>query len=119
MQRLVMLVLLCVTSPAWSGDGIDVTNPEQVASLLNIQDKLDSVSTAVMACIDSGKAHAVCLCESEATIIDFNGSVMALFDTHPTLKDQDLVSFKGPDDSWISQSLAGIKQQAAMALSCP
>ena len=70
MQKLMLALLLSLTTPVWSDGGVDVTHPGQVASLSSIQAKIDSVSTAVMACLDSGKTHTACLCENERLIVD-------------------------------------------------
>jgi hypothetical protein len=104
---------------AFADDGVDITDPGQVAALSHKQDQIDLISSAIMQCMDAGKTHPACMCLHEAIITDFNSSVTELFLNHPVLKDHDLVSFKATDGMWISQSLEGIQRQAGTAPSCP
>lgn len=119
MKRLLIIFLLSFTNVAWSDDGVDITDPDLVSTLLEIQKKLDSISSNVMKCIDSGTDHKVCMCENEALILDFNTAVDKLFEMHPKLGKLDLVRLKTTDGTSLAQSLSGIKLQATQELSCP
>lgn len=71
-KRLFIIFLLSFINIAWSDDGIDITDPNIVSALLEVQEKIDSISSSVMKCMDSGKDHNTCMCDNEALILDFN-----------------------------------------------
>ncbi|WP_421868842.1 hypothetical protein [Motiliproteus sp.] len=112
MRHFITITLLVLSSFAFSNEELLIENPDQVAQLSNVQANLDVVSTAVMACIESGNGHSDCLCQNQKAIIQFNTSVETLFQKHPELKKHDLVRFMSTDGEWVTQSLQGISQQA-------
>ena len=80
---------------------------------------MDNVSSEIMSCIDSGKEHSVCMCQSKAIIVQFNNSVKALIEKNKDIEKLDLVRFKSTDGTWVTQSLKGLlKQASAVAPSC-
>ena len=97
---------------------MDITEPQKVAALTGIQEKIDSISTAVGKCMNAGKSHGDCMCENEKLILNFNGAMEKLFETYPDLKAVDIVNFKMKNGLAVSQSLSGIKNQAQRKLSC-
>ena len=118
MRRTTIFLLALLASVAWSDEGIDVTEPHKVAALSDLQEKIDSISTAVTECISSGKVHGDCLCENEEFILTFNRTVEEFFETYSDLKTADIVRFRMSDGMVVSQSLSGIKNQAQMKLDC-
>jgi hypothetical protein len=58
------------------------------------------------------------MCIHKELIIHFNTSVKNLFSNNPSLEKLDLVNFKSPDGTWVSQSLKSIKKQASAEPSC-
>ena len=117
--KFLALCLLLISPVAWADDGIDITDPDQVSALLAVQEKIDSLSSSVMKCMDSGKGHKVCMCDNEALINDFNTTVNKLFELHPELGKLDIVRLKTSDGTSLAQSLSGIKTQANTAPDCP
>ena len=113
-----VLLLGSAINPVWADEGVDIKDLQQISALNQVQIRLDSVSTAVMSCMDAGKEHPVCLCQNQKLIIRFNTSVNELFINHPELKQLDIVRFKSTDGIWVSQSLKGIKRQAETNPSC-
>ena len=118
MKRLLIISLAVMINFVWADEGVDITNPVQVAELLQVQEKLDMVSNAIMRCMDSGGEHAACLCQHKELIIQFNSSVKTLFLNHPDLGELDLVRFKSPDGNYVAQSLEGIRKQADVEPAC-
>ena len=118
MRRAAIFFLALLGSVAWSDDGVDITEPQKVAALTELQEKIDSISAAVTECTRSGKDHSECLCENEKLILDFNRAVEELFETFPDLRTMDIVRFRMSNGLSVSQSLSGIKNQARTNLSC-
>ena len=118
MKKLLMILLTVIMTFVWADEGVDITNPVQVAELHRVQEKLDMVSNAIMGCMDSGEEHAACLCQHKELIIRFNSSVKTLFLDHPELGELDLVRFKSPDGNYVGQSLEGLRKQANVEPSC-
>ena len=112
------MLLTTFSNVVWSDEGVDISDPAQVTELHKVQDKLDSVSTAIMSCMDTGEEHKTCLCKNEELIVQFNSIVEKLFSNQPELDALDIVSFKATDGTWVSQSLVGIKKQASKELLC-
>jgi hypothetical protein len=54
-SKFLALCLLLMSHAAWSDDGIDITDADQVSALLAVQEKIDSLSSSVKKCMDSGK----------------------------------------------------------------
>lgn len=102
----------------WADEGVDITDPSRIAALVAIQENLDTVSAAVMECMDAGKPHHDCMCEHKELVTRFNDSVTRAFSKHPELEQYDLVRFKSPDGIWISQSLGNLEKQAGAVLLC-
>ena len=113
MKHLLVLLLLCFSvSSAWANGSVDRLPPNQIVKLIDIQETLDVVSDAVIACMVEGRKHKECLCENKTEVRAFNQKVNTLFLEHPDLKTYDLVRFASSDGEWITQSLKGIKKQA-------
>ena len=66
MPRLVIFFLATLAQFAWSDDGFDITEPNEVTALTGIQEKIDIISAVVTDCVNSGKDHRDCLCGDEA-----------------------------------------------------
>ena len=118
MKKLLMILLAVIMTFVWADEGVDITNPVQVAELHQVQEKLDMASNAIMGCMDSGEELAACLCQHKELIIQFNSSVKTLFLNHPDLGELDLVRFKSPDGNYVAQSLEGIRKQANVEPAC-
>ena len=93
MKHLLLLTFMAAVVPTGTAEAIDITDPAQVASLRAVQQNLDTVTDAVMRCIDAGRPHAACLCEHEKLVTQFNDSVATLISRHPELSQVDLVHF--------------------------
>ena len=118
MKKLLIILLTTITHFVWADEGFDITNPAQVTALHNLQEKLDSVSTAIMGCISSGGSHSSCMCKHRELIAQFNETAKKLFLDHPDLMGLDLVRFRSPEGESVAQSLEGIRKQANADLSC-
>ena len=116
---IVVPLLLAMASISWSAPSVDITDPAQASALVAIQNKIDRISSAVMACIDSGKAHPDCMCQNQSSIVEFNASVTALFMAYPNLAMLDLVQFQAANGLWVTHSLSSIQRQANSPLTCP
>ncbi|MEH6626148.1 MAG: hypothetical protein V7739_06885 [Motiliproteus sp.] len=112
MKKLILFYLIVIANISFANDEMLIEDSKLIAQLDTIQQNLDNVSTSVMSCIDSGKDHSSCLCESKEMIIKFNDSVETLFRENQKLKKHDLVRFKSIDGSWVTQSLQGLLKQA-------
>jgi len=119
MKLILTILLATVANFVWADEGVNIANPNQVLELVIIEKKLDTVSSAIMACMDSGKEHKSCLCEQKEKIIQFNTSVKKLFVNHPELEKYDLVRFKNQDGIMNNLSLKGIRKQASIEPQCP
>jgi len=117
-KQLLIIFLSTLTTIVWADEGVDIDDPVQVSELNNIQGKLDSVSTAIMGCMDSGKEHKECICKHRGLIIEFNTNVKILFSNYPSFENLDIVRFKSPNGTWVSQSLKGIRAQASVEPTC-
>lgn len=112
MRSIIAVLLLFIATSVWANGSVDRLPPEQVDRLNIVQEKLDAVSDAVVACMVNGKKHKVCLCANEEIVLDFNLTVKKLFIDHPELKTYDLVKFSTPEGEWVNQSLKTIHKQA-------
>ena len=84
MLRLALLFALGFVGFVSADEGVDVSDPKQIAALAELQEKIDRIKEAVSGCLDSGKSHEDCLCENEILIRQFNRSVNELVETeHP------------------------------------
>ena len=118
MKYLLIMLLAVIANLAWADEGVDITDPIQVSELRALQEIIDSVSTAIMECMDSGREHKACMCKHSALVIQFNTSVNNLFLNQPGLEELDIVRFRASDGTWVSQSLEGIRKQASVELLC-
>ena len=118
-SKLLIIFLLLISHVIWADDGVEITDPDQVSALLEVQEKIDSLSSSVMNCMDSGKVHKACMCDNEALINEFNTTANKLFELHPELEKLDIVRLKTKDGTSLAQSLSGIKTQANTAPDCP
>lgn len=118
MKQLAVMMLTIFTTCAWADEGVDISDPEQVSVLYDLQQKLDAVSTSIMGCMEAGEEHKSCMCKHKVLIVEFNTTVKDLFISYPEFKNLDLVRFKAPDGMWISQSLESIQQQAGQEPLC-
>ena len=112
MKCLIFAFLFTVSSFLIAGEEVLVEDPALVAQLSKIQMNLDAASSSIMACLDSGKSHSTCMCESKEIIIEFNASVKSLIDKNKNLGNLDLIRFKSTEGSWVTQSLKGLLKQA-------
>ena len=69
MKKLLLVLILTVFNPIRADAGVDITDPNHIAALNQIQNNLDSVSTAMMGCLNAGVKHPVCLCKFKNLII--------------------------------------------------
>ena len=114
-----LLITLTLTVGALSANsGDEITNPAQISALTAIEKRLDNLSNRIMACIDSGIAHAECLCNNRTQIREFNAAVEQLFLNHPELIGIDIVNFRNDETGRASMSLEGIQKQAATKPTC-
>lgn len=118
MKYTFVLLLASMATLVWADESVDITDPAQISGLLAIQDNLDAVSAAIMTCMDRGGKHAACVCEHRELVSRFNASVRDISENHPDLEEYDLVRFRSPEGVWVSQSLKGLRKQAATPLSC-
>lgn len=118
MKTLCLLFLFLVPGVTVFADTVEITNPEAVFSLVEVQEEIDFISSAVMGCIDTGREHRDCMCESKAMFSHFSGTVNDLFAKCPELEGHDLITYKAPDGMQVTQSLVGIKKQAEIKLVC-
>lgn len=101
-----------------SGETLEIKDPKTMFSLVEVQEEIDFISSAVMGCKDTGREHSDCMCENKAMLSHFTETVNELFVKCPNLNGQDLVTFKAPDGVQVTQSLEGIRKQAEMKLVC-
>ena len=118
-MKYLVLLLIAMASPAWAEGAIDVADPVLVSELNRLQDQVDTVSTAIMGCMETGREHQACMCEHRGKITQFNATVHGLMSRHPTLATLDLVQFRAADGVSVAQSLNAIRAQAASEPSCP
>jgi hypothetical protein len=118
MRRFTIFLLVLVTVVARSDEGVDITAPQQIAALTDIQEQIDLISAEVADCISSGKDHGDCFCENEKLVLNFNRAVAEFFATYPDLETVDIVRFAMADGLAVSQSLSGIENQARSERGC-
>lgn len=114
---LVLAWMLCV-APVFAAGNLDITEPEMVAELVELDALISSISDGVMGCMDSGKEHKLCMCENRDLFARFSAAADSFFEKHPQLDGQDLVNFKNPEGVLVNLSLETAKRQADMKLSC-
>jgi len=113
MKYLLFAYLITASSFIFAGEEVLIEAPALVAQLNRIQMNLDEASSAVMTCLESGKNHSVCMCESKKIIIKFNDSIKSLIEKNKDLGNFDLIRFKSTEVSWVTQSLKGLLKQAS------
>ena len=113
MKYLLLAYLITTSSYLFAGEEVLIEDPDLVAQLNKIQMNLDEVSLAIATCLESGKEHSICMCESKEIIIKFNASVKSLIEEHKDFSNLDLLRFKSTDGSWVTQSLEGLLKQAS------
>jgi hypothetical protein len=111
-----LVISFVLSSPSFAN--IEINNQEIVDDLIVIQNEIDTISSAIMSCMDSGKQHKECMCDNKEKLVNFAKTAQALFDEHPELKGLDLIHYRNQDGTINNQSLLGIKKQASMELSC-
>jgi len=114
---LIYLFFIIPNIPIAAGN-LEITDSQTVAGLKEIQNQIDSISSAVMGCMESGGEHKKCMCRNREMFSRFNVTVNAFFKEHPELKGQDLVNFRIQDGTIINQSLVGIRKQARLKVEC-
>lgn len=118
MKKFFILLFGMLSCNAFAGAGIDITDPAQVNSLVNIHESLNKASSAITACMDAGGKHKDCMCKHRGLIEQFNESVNHAMAAHKEFEKMDLVHFRAPDGSGVSQSLSSMRKQASTKLSC-
>jgi hypothetical protein len=118
MKYFVLLLVLICSTPVFAADNLDVTDPEMVAGLVELDGIIGALSAGVMGCMDSGKKHKLCMCENRDLFARFSGAADSFFKKYPQLDGQDLVNFKNPEGVLVNLSLETAKRQADMKLSC-
>ena len=111
---LTLTVLFHSTSQA----NVEIKDQAIVVDLVTVQNEIDSISSSIMSCMDSGKEHKDCMCDNEIKFINFKKTVKVLFEKHPDLNQHDLIHYRTPDGMINNQSLVGIKKQANVNFSC-
>ena len=117
-MRAIILVVILFFPAVAPAENLDITDQTIVEDLIRLDGIMSDVSSAVMGCMDKGKAHKECMCESKSLFERFTESANELLKTHSALEGQDLINFKNPDGVLVNLSLEGVKKQAAMELSC-
>ena len=112
MKKLLLVYLIAVSNLLWAGEETLIEDPSLVSQLNLIQINLDKISSTIMNCMDSGKEHSVCMCQSKDIIIQFNNNVNSLIQNNKAIENLDLVRFKSTDGTWVTQSLHGLLNQA-------
>lgn len=111
---LALTAMLCSMSLA----NVEINDQAIVDDLTVVQNEIDSLSAAIMSCMDTGKQHQECMCDNEEKLVQFSKTVQVLFEKHPELTKHDLIHYRAQDGAINNQSLVGIKKQANMELSC-
>ena len=112
MKKLFLVYLIVVSNLLWADEETLIEDPSLVSQLNLIQINLDKISSTIMSCLDSGKEHSACMCQSKEIIIQFNNSVKSLIQNNKAIENLDLVRFKSTDGTWVTQSLHGLLKQA-------
>jgi hypothetical protein len=111
-------ILLLIPGLSLASGNLEIKAPLMVSDLVKVSHEIDSLSSAIMSCIDSGKEHKDCMCANKQLFAHFTDTVNTLFKTYPQLEGQDLINFKNTEGMLINLSLEGIKKQAGTELSC-
>ncbi len=112
MKKLFLVYLIALSNLLWADEETLIEDPTLVSQLNLIQINLDKVSSTIMNCMDTGKEHPACMCQSRDIIIQFNNSVNLLIQNNKAIENLDLVRFKSTDGIWVTQSLNGLLTQA-------
>ena len=112
------LVWMLFSVSAFANGNLDITDSKMVAELVELDEIISAISSGVMGCLDAGKEHKPCMCESRELFAQFSRKADAFFREHPQLDEQDLVNFKDSKGVLINLSLEAAKRQAEMELAC-
>ncbi len=114
------MILLCIvfSNVSLAAGNLEITDPAKVYQLMEIQNQIDAVSSAVMSCMDTGREHGECMCRNKHMFIAFSKAVSSFFKEYPDLKEQDLIHFRTPSGGIVNQSLGGIRRQADLDIEC-
>ena len=115
LPTIAFIIFHCSSSLAGN---VEIIDQNIVNDLTAVQKEVDSISARIMSCMDAGKQHKECICQSEAKFSQFSKMVKALFERYPELEDYDLIHYRTPDGAINNQSLIGITRQASMQLTC-
>ena len=118
MKTVTTIFLLLMATAALGSENLTITDREMVADLVAIDKSISAISAGVMACIDSGKEHKLCMCENRALFNEFAVAMNRLLQTYPQLKREDLVHFKNPEGLLVNLSLETARRQAALEFHC-
>ena len=118
MKLFLLFLLFIIPNMSIAAGNMEIEDSDTIAELSEIQEQIDSISSAVTGCMESGGKHKQCICQNREMFSRFSFTVNAFFKEHPELEDQDLVNFKTPDGTLVNQSLVGIRKQANMKLEC-
>jgi hypothetical protein len=113
-----ILVWMLFSVSAFADGNLDITDSKMVADLVELDEIISAISSGVMGCMDTGKEHKPCMCESRELFAQFSDSANKFFMIYPQLHGQDLVNFKDPEGVLINLSLETVKRQAEMELAC-
>ena len=117
MKYLFLIMLILIPSPAITAT-LDIKNGEMIVYLEELDEIMGTISSAVMGCMDAGKTHQKCMCESKSHFMDFKNAANAFFEKYPQLEEHDLINYKNSESVLVNMSLEGIKKQASMKIDC-
>ena len=109
-----MLLLPALTQ----AENLGINDPTMTDDLVKLDQVMTTISSAVMGCMDQGKAHKECMCETKHLFAKFTETSNELFYKHPQLEGHDLINFKNPEGILVNLSLEGVKKQSAMEIAC-
>jgi len=112
-----LILLSLAATPVFAGTYL-INDSEMLFNLVEVQEEVDFISSAIMGCLDSGRDQRECMCDNKGMMAHFSATVKELFKKHPELKNQDLVEFKDPGGMHVTQSLDGFRKQAEIKLNC-
>ena len=118
MRPILIFLFFIIPYVSLAVGNLEITDGKTVAELMEIQNLIDSISSAITECMESGSEHNECMCRSRRIFSRFTVTVHAFFTKHPELEGQDLVNFRTHDGTIINQSLLGIRKQSQLKLEC-
>ena len=112
-------ILISAALAAARADGpLTVTDPGLVKKLSALQNSIDKISHAVTNCVEAGRPHPECMCQSDSAIEAFRTQFEAVTTSHPELLEVGAVNFRRADGMSIAQNFKGIKKQLAHRPAC-